>query len=548
MRVASAALGAALVLTACQQGPVVPGAALESITAEDLRQHVTALADDSLLGRPPSGPGAEATVRYLRNRFEALGLRPGNGESWVQEVPLVSITADTSTNLLFRGRSATMRLGFGDDFVAWTKRVTEQTALRNSELVFVGYGIEAPEYGWNDYEGLDVRGKTVIILVNDPGFATDDSTLFTGRAMTYYGRWTYKYEEAARQGAEGAIIVHETAPAAYGWNVVQNSWTGPQFDLEAPDANMSRVAVEGWITLDVARELFQNAGLDYDALRDRAATRNFDAVPLEGMTASITITNTIERSTSDNVVTLLPGTDRADEYVMYTAHWDHLGVDPNLQGDSIYNGARDNATGTATLLELAQAFRQSGVPPARSIMFLAVTAEEQGLLGSAYFARNPLVPLAQVAGVINMDAMNIFGPLTDVTVIGYGKSELDAYVERAAAAQGRTVLPDAEPEKGYYYRSDHFSFAKQGVPALYIDEGVTHVEHGRDWTMQRKDEYTAERYHGVEDEVTPEWDFRGLAEDARLLFRIGYALATAAEWPNWHEGTEFRAARDAMMR
>ena len=534
-----------LTVLACESGPVVPGAALERITPQELSGDIQVLAADSLGGRGPSSPGEDKTVRFMTSRFQSMGLEPGNGDSWTQEVPLVSINATRTGPLSTRGGGTVERFTFGDQYVAWTKRVVPTVNLDASDLVFVGYGIVAPEYDWNDYAGLDVRGKTVVILVNDPGFATGDSALFTGHAMTYYGRWTYKYEEAARQGAAGALIVHETAPAAYGWDVVRNSWTGPQFDLERPDGNASRVAVEGWITLDAARTIFRQAGADYDQLRDRASQRGFQPVDL-GVSASVSIGNTIERSKSHNVIARLPGTGAPDEYVLYMAHWDHLGTDPNATGDGIYNGAVDNGTGSAALLALADAFSHLGTRPRRSVLFLSVTAEEQGLLGSAYFGANPTVPLRQIAAAINMDAMNVTGPTHDVTVIGYGKSDLDALVEQAAADQGRVVRPDGEPEKGYYYRSDHFSLAKYGVPAVYVDAGVDNVEHGEAWGRAQAADYNQHRYHQPSDEFDPNWDLSGLTQDVRLLFRVGYRVATGSDWPNWHEGTEFRAARDAM--
>ncbi|HEX9727730.1 MAG TPA: M28 family metallopeptidase [Gemmatimonadales bacterium] len=536
----------ALFTAACGGELAVPGAAVESITATDLGTRIAALASDEFGGRGPSSFGEDRTMEYLEAQFTALGLEPGNGTSFYQDVPLVRSTAAPGAELVIRGSSGTQRYRYRADFVAWTKRVVDAVSLENSDLVFVGYGIVAPEYDWNDYAGLDVRGKTVVILVNDPGFATGDSALFRGNAMTYYGRWTYKFEEAARQGADGALIVHETAPAAYPWEVVENSWTGPQFSLEAADGNMSRVALEGWITLETARAIFQAGGRDYDQLTQRARQRDFAAVPLD-VRVSVSLQNQIERSISRNFLALLPGTDHRDEYIIYMGHWDHFGTDPNRGGDQIFNGAKDNATGTAALLEIAEAFQAVGTAPSRSVLFLAVTAEEQGLLGSSHYADNPVVPLAQTVAALNMDALNTIGRMRDVTVVGYGNSALDDYVEYAAADQNRAVRPDPEPEKGYYYRSDHFSFAKRGVPALYLDPGIDHVEHGEAWTMARLDEYTAERYHKPSDEYDPAWDLSGMVDDVAMLFRIGYRLANSRDFPNWREGTEFKATRDAMM-
>jgi Zn-dependent M28 family amino/carboxypeptidase len=520
--------------------------ALDAITTAGLAAHIQALAHDSMEGRAPASPGEEKTVRYLEQQFRALGIAPGNGDRYTQDVPLVAVTADPAARLRIDGRRGSRALRYRDDFVAWTKRMVDSVEVSGSDLVFVGYGIVAPEYGWNDYQGLDVRGKTVVMLVNDPGFATQDTALFRGNTMTYYGRWTYKYEEAARQGAEAAFIVHQTAPAAYPWEVVTGSWSGEQFGLEAAEGNMSRVKVEGWLTERAAREVFAGAGLDFDALALEATQRGSRARPLNAR-ASIAIRNTIRRSVSRNVVGLLRGSARPDEYVIYMAHWDHFGRDGAREGDQIFNGAFDNATGTAGLLEVAKAFAALREPPERSVVFLAVTAEEQGLLGSKHYAINPVYPLNRTVAAINMDGLNVDGPMRDITIVGYGNSALDDYLAMAAETQGRRVRPDPEPEKGFYYRSDHFEFAKRGVPALYPDAGIDHVEHGEEWTMQRRADYTANRYHKLSDEYDPGWDLRGAVDDLRLFFLAGYRLATEPAWPNWRPGTEFRATRDAMM-
>lgn len=527
-----------------ERGEIVT--ALGTFTPQDLAARIQILAADSFEGRAPSSAGEEKTVQFLRAEFERLGLKPGNGESYFQEVPLVSITADRNMTLLIGGRGPAMTLRYGADFVAFTSRVVEQTSLDRSPLVFAGYGVVAPEVGWNDYQGWDARGKTVIVLVNDPDFESGDTTLFKGRTMTYYGRWTYKYEEAARQGAAGILIVHETEPAGYPWEVVTGSWSGPRFGLVTEDRNLSRAAVEGWITADAARRIFRRAGLDYDSLKARASQRGFRAVPLN-LDASVRVKNTIEYSTSRNVVALLPGRERGDEYVIYMAHWDHLGRDPTLAGDQIFNGAVDNASGTAGLLELAEAFASLPRPPRRSVVFLAVTAEEQGLLGSAYYARNPIFPLNRTVAAINLDGLNVDGPMRDITVIGYGNSELDDYLAEAAKTQNRYLRPDPEPEKGFYYRSDHFELAKVGVPALYTDAGIDHVEYGIDWSLKRRAEYTALRYHKPADEFDPNWDLRGAVQDLQLLFLVGHRLASENRFPNWREGTEFKARRDSMM-
>lgn len=536
----------ALIISACvsQEQNLEP--ALESITAADLSQDVEILSSDEFEGRAPASKGEEMTVNFLKEEFEKLGLKPGNGESFFQEVPLVEITADPSAKLEIKGKNKKAVFAYGNEFMAWTLRVVEQVALADSDMVFVGYGIVAPEYNWNDYKGLDVKGKTVVMLVNDPGFATKDPELFNGRAMTYYGRWTYKYEEAARQGAEGVLIIHETEPAAYPWEVVKNSWSGPKFNLTSEDNYLSRCAVEGWITIETAQKLFAEAGLNYDELKVAAATQDFRAIPMN-LKASVSLKNKIRYAKSKNVIALWPGSRRADECIIYTAHWDHFGIDPTLEGDQIFNGARDNATGTSALIELAEAFTKLESPPSRSIVFLAVTAEEQGLLGSYYYATHPIFPATKTAADINMDALNIWGKMKDITVVGSGNSELEDYLEAAAAEQGRRVRPDPGPEKGSFYRSDHFSFAKQGIPALYTSNGIDQVEHGEEWTLAEEDKYNKEKYHKPSDEYDPNWDLSGAIDDLRLLFKVGYRLAMESTFPNWKEGNEFKAKRDADM-
>ncbi len=524
-----------------------PSAALDAITEAGLHAGIQLLASDSFEGRGPSSAGEAKTIEYLREELTNLGLEPGNGDSFFQAVPLVSITARSTAQLSISGTGGVTRLAYGDGFMAWTKRVVERAEIRESPMVFVGFGIVAPEYGWDDYSGLDVRGKTVVMLVNDPGFATGDPELFNGRTMTYYGRWTYKFEEAARQEAAAALIMHEAEPAGYPWTVVSSSWSGPQFDLIQEDNNMSRVSVEGWIPADIARALFSKAGQNYDSVRSRSATRSFSAVPL-GLRASIALRNAIEHSTSNNVLGRLAGRERQDEHIVYMAHWDHLGRDASLGGDQIYNGALDNATGTAGLLELAKAFVALDRRPARSILFLAVGVEEQGLLGSAYYATHPVVPPEKTVAALNMDGLNVWGPMRDLTVVGYGNSELDDYAEAAAAAQSRTVRPDPEPEKGFYYRSDHFSFAREGIPALYIDAGIDHIERGEEWGKRQREDYTANRYHKPSDEYDPSWDLRGAIDDLHLLFAVGYRLASERSFPNWRPGTEFKAKRDEQLR
>ncbi len=545
--VREAVCGGLLMLSgACAPDAAPPAEAVRGIEDAGLREHIAVLASDEFEGRAPVSRGEELTIAYISEAFEAAGLEPGNAGAWLQEVPLVSITADPGMRLAIAGEGRDTPHEYGTEMMAWTKRVIDRSGLQSSELVFVGYGVVAPEYGWDDYAGIDVTGKTVVMLVNDPGYATGDPARFNGRAMTYYGRWTYKFEEAGRQGAAGAFIIHETEAAGYPWEVVTSSWSGPQFTLVAEDANLSRPAVEGWLTHDAAAVLFERAGLDLAALRSDAAREDFRAVSL-GLTASLEIRNTIERSTSHNVVGRLAGSHRADEAVVYMAHWDHLGKDETLDGDRIYNGALDNATGVAGLIEIAAAFGGLERPPARTILFLAVTAEEQGLLGSDHYGERPVHPLDRTIAAINMDGLNTAGPMNDITVVGLRNSDLDVYLEAVVSAADRVIRADPEPEKGFFYRSDHFNFAKRGVPALYTDAGIDHVTEGETYGRRMREEYTAERYHKPTDEYDPSWDLNGAVDDLRLLFEMGYRLAQGAEWPNWREGNEFRAARERMM-
>lgn len=535
------ATAAACLVAACATTPATQSTA--DISQATLQRVTQQLASDEFQGRAPGTEGEQKTVALLAQEFARAGLKPGNDGSWYQTVPLVEITAKGSPALRITGGREPLVLNYRTDMVAGSYREQPQAAVRNSDVVFVGYGINAPERGWNDYEGLDVRGKTVIILVNDPDWQSQ--TLdgpFGGRAMTYYGRWTYKYEEAARQGAAAAFIVHQTEPASYGWNVVENSWTGPQLYMQSADRGASQTLVNGWITNEAARRLMASAGQDLDALVRRAQQAGFRAVPL-GLQADIRLDNALRREASRNVIGILPGRTRPDEYVLYTAHWDHLGLCAEGQPDPICNGAVDNATGTAALVALAEAHAEAG-PADRSIVFLAVTAEESGLLGSAYYAANPVYPLARTVGGINMDSLNVAGNTRDFVSIGAGKSDLDAYLSRALADHSLALTPEPTPEAGYYYRSDHFSFAKQGVPMLYGRGGEDLVTGGpaagRAWAQ----EYRASRYHGPADEYDPNWDWTGAIRDLRIYYRIGRELATGDNWPNWYEGDEFRAVRD----
>ncbi len=536
---------------AAQADAAALGPALSSITAEALLARTQDLADDSMRGRAPGGIGEERAVRYLVDAFQELGLAPGNPDgTYTQDVPLVGISSRTEAHFDVGGER--IELSHPENLTAWSKHVTPDVRVEDSDLVFVGYGVVAPEYGWDDFKGVDVRGKTLVMLVNDPAVADAsdptqlDTAMFRGEAMTYYGRWSYKYEIAGEQGAAAAIVVHETGPAGYPWDVVTGSWGRENFDIVAEDDNLSRVPVESWITRELAQRLFSAAGHDFDELKQRALSRDFQPVPLEA-TASFTIEQQIRRLASKNVVASVPGRTLPNEYIVYTAHWDHLGVDPALEDDSVYNGALDNASGTAALLEIAEAFTRLDPAPQRSILFLAVTAEEQGLLGAKYYAQAPLYPLERTLANINIDGVNQWGRTEDVVVIGHGSSTLDEVLAAAAAAQGRRLVPDPEPEKGFYYRSDHFEFAKQGVPALYTDSGTEYIGRPPGYGDRKREEYTANDYHKPSDEVKPDWDLSGAVEDARLLFRVGYEVSEADRWPEWNEGTEFKAIREASV-
>jgi len=525
----------------------VPDRALAAIDTATLMSHIRVLAADSLEGRGPGTRGEERTVRYLESQFKAIGLKPGNPDgSYIQRVPLVGITPQGSPVLQFAKGGKQQTLRWRDDFVAWTKHVAPEASLDRSEIVFVGYGVEAPEFNWDDYKGLDVSGKTLLMLVNDPPLA--DSTQFGGKAMTYYGRWTYKYEQGMKHHAAGVLIIHETGPAGYPFAVVQGK-TGEQFDLVTQDKNLGRSSIEGWITLDRTQALLALAGQDFAALKARAATREFKPVPLD-VSASLTIRNGLRTIDSRNVVAKLEGSDAKlkDEYVVYTAHWDHFGIGTPVQGDSIYNGALDNASGTAGLLTLAKAFAALPKPPRRSILFLSVTAEEQGLLGSQYYSVAPLYPLAKTLAAINMDGLDVAGKTKDLVVVGLGASELDDYARAAAAEQGRVLVPDAEPEKGFYYRSDHFNFAKQGVPAFDPESGVDVLGKPAGYGMQKREEYTANDYHKPSDQIKPDWDLSGAVDDLRLFLTMGYRVAEAARFPEWRPGNEFRATREAQLK
>ena len=527
--------------------------ALESIKSDELMAHIKTLASDAFEGRAPGTPGEEMTVSYLTGQFQKSGLKPGNPDgTYIQKVPLAGYTPTPTMSFNIGGKQ--MTLDYSTDYIARSLRYVPDVKVENSDVVFVGYGVVAPEYGWDDYKGVDVKGKTVVFLINDPAIPDPndpsklDDRMFKGRAMTYYGRWTYKFEIASEKGAAAAIIVHETGPAGYPIAALA-SWRLESFDIRTPDKNMKRVAVESWITDVKAKQLLTAAGQNFDTLKKAALSKDFKPVLLNAK-ANITIKTALREVDSRNVVARLEGSDAKlkDEYVVYTAHWDHMGRDAQLKGDQIFNGALDNASGTAALLEIAEAYTKLPAPPKRSILFLAVTAEEKGLLGAKYYATNPLYPLERTLANINKDGLNQWGRTKDMTVVGYGNSTLDELLEDAALAQGRTIKPDAEPEKGFFYRSDHFEFAKQGVPAFFPNPGTDYVGKPEGYGMKKRAEYTEMDYHKVSDEVKPDWDLAGAVEDLQLLFTVGYRVAQGDKWPEWKAGTEFKAKREAQLK
>jgi Zn-dependent M28 family amino/carboxypeptidase len=551
MRPIAIALIPFLAMGACTTVPNGDVSALPSVsvpaTSDARMKEVTkTLSSDAFEGRAPGSAGEEKTTSYLVEKFKAAGLAPGGvGGTWFQDVPLLEITAKNISKLAVKRTDGTaMEFRYGDDFVTSSYREQSRIEIKDSDVVFVGYGVNAPEKGWNDYAGVDVKGKTVLILVNDPDFGTDSLVgEFGGKAMTYYGRWTYKFEEAARQGAAAALIIHDTAPAAYGWNVVNSSWTGTQFLAQSADKGADQTKANGWVQKSVAKSMFDAAGQDLAALSAAAKVKGFRAVDL-GIKASISFDNELARKQSKNVIGVLRGAKRPDEYVLYTAHWDHLGrCTPTADGDDICNGAIDNATGSAALVTLAEMFRAAGTPE-RSVVFLAVTAEESGLLGSKYYAENPVYALSQTVGGVNMDAFSMAGPAKNLTVIGKGKSQLDDYLNAAATIEGRTPEAEPTPEKGFYYRSDHFSFAKHGVPMVYFEGGDDLIVGGKAAAKLAADDYETNRYHSPNDEYEENWDWSGVMADLRLYYRVGRMLAMTGAWPNWQDGDEFRAIRD----
>ena len=542
------AAGAAAAAQAPQQDPA-------QAAADRMLAHVRVLSSDEFEGRAPGTAGELLTVNYLTREYSGLGLLPGNPDgTFVQDVPMVGIVSTPTASFAVGG--ATLAPAILNEYIAVSRRVVPSVDVRDSEIVFAGYGVVAPEYGWDDFKGADVRGKTVIMLINDPPVPDPkdptklDEAMFKGKAMTYYGRWTYKYEEASAKGAAACLIVHETGPAGYPWAVVAGSWGRENFSLKTPDGDAGRVAVEGWLTLAFARRMFSGAGFDFDALKAAAARRDFRPIDFKAK-ATFSVSNRIRSLASRNVVAKLEGSDpnRRGEYVIYSAHWDHLGRNPRLKGDQIFNGAADNALGCAGILEIARSFAglAPAERPARSILFLSVTAEEQGLLGSEYYARNPLYPLTKTLADINIDGLQRAGPSRDVEVVGYGNSTLDDVAAGILRDAGRVLVPETDTEKGHFYRSDHFEFAKVGVPSFYTNSGLDIIGMPADYGRMRRDEYVANDYHKVSDEIKPWWDLRGAAQDADLLFRMGLRIAGADSWPQWKPGCEFKSRRDAMM-
>ena len=541
----AAVLAAGALISACATTAGEPAAPAAALDAARLSEHARVLSDDSFQGRGIGTPAEAMTVRYLSEQYAAAGFQPG-GENggWTQDVTLNRFTA-SDISAAFEVGGETIPLAQGEQIVVSTRLPGQHVMLTDAPLVFVGYGIKAPERNWDDFKDVDVRGKVIVVLVNDADFEQPELDTFNGRAMTYYGRWTYKYEEAARQGAAGVIIVHETAPASYGWATVNNSWSGPQFDIVRENAAAERVKMESWIQRDVAVDLFRRAGLDFETLKTQARSRDFRPVELPGASFSGMFDVATSQITTQNVIARLPGTTHPDESILYTAHWDHIGVgEPDANGDAIFNGAVDNATGTAGLLELARVWG-AGPRPERSIVMISFTAEESGLLGSEYYAANPIYPLEKTVAGFNMDAMNVYGRVEDLGVIGYGQSELDERLAAAAARQDRDVAPDANPAAGSYFRSDHFPLAKRGVPMAYAEGGGDFRDAPVAPREAARDEYGAKRYHQADDEWSADWDLAGQIEDLEVALWIGRDLANSRDWPGWKPGSEFGPARAA---
>jgi Zn-dependent M28 family amino/carboxypeptidase len=527
--------------------------ALEAITPDGLLAHIKVLASDEFEGRAPGSKGEELTVKYITDQFKKIGLKPGNPDgTYTQEVPLAGIKSEPQMSFVTRDK--TMDLKFPDDFVASSARLQPEIKIDKSDLIFVGYGVVAPEYGWDDYKNVDVKGKTLLMLIGDPPIPDPkapsklDDKIFKGKAMTYYGRWTYKYEIAAKKGAAAAIIIHETEPAAYPWQVVRSSWSKENFELDNPNKNMEAIPARSWITLDVAKKLLTDSGQDFDALKKSAITKNFRPVVLKAQ-ANIDIKQQVRAFKSHNVIGKLEGSDPRlnGEYVIYTAHWDHLGRHPEMQGDQIFNGAIDNASGVASIIEIAGAFMKINPPPKRSVLFMATTAEEAGLLGAKYYAEHPLYPLEKTLADINLDSMNVWGKAHDIEDLSLGFSTLDDLLAVAAKQQGRTAIPDSRPDKGKIYRADNFEFSKVGLPSLYVGKGE-HLLSRPETAPLKSDEYDSTDYHQVTDEVNPDWDLSGAVQDVQLVFEVGYEVANGDKFPEWKPGNEFKPKRDAMMK
>ncbi|MDP5185986.1 MAG: M28 family metallopeptidase [Alishewanella sp.] len=549
-------LASALFLSACDKPAEAPSnAAAATATTEapalvdtdfnpKLAEYIKTLSSDEFQGRAPATKGEELTVAYIEDNFRRIGLKGIDGDSYKQPVSLVQIDPKNVTAMTLTGGGDTVpdSLAYRDDMIAWTTQVVDKVNVAESEMVFVGYGIVAPEYNWNDYEGLDVKGKTVVMFVNDPGYATQNPELFNGNAMTYYGRWTYKYEEAARQGAAMVLIIHETAPASYGWGVVAHG-SPIKFDLIKENKNSDRAQVEGWITAETAEKLFSNIDQNIESMRAQALSGDFKPVPLN-VKASVSIDNNLRELNSSNVVGYIEGSKYPDEYVLYMAHWDHLGMDFSNPTNKVFNGAQDNASGTGAVIALAEYFKQHAQPE-RSVVFVLVTAEERGLLGSAWYAANPVFPLEKTVAAINMDVMNVYGPMKDMVVVGLGNTDLEEILVKHTKAQNRYAVKEPNPEAGIAYRSDHFSLSKKGVPILYAKGGNDHYQNGSEWGAAQRAEYNSCCYHKVGDEWDDSWDLRGAQQDLFLYYRVGDELANSRLWPNWYQGNEFRAIRDA---
>ena len=515
---------------------------LVEVDQTTIGNHIERLASDEFLGRKPFTEGEVKTVNYLKDEFEKLGLLPGNVDSYFQEVPMVEITGTPSQNMVISGNNESFNLELLKDFVATTNKAVTHVSLENSELVFAGYGIVAPEYGWNDYKGIDWKGKTAVVLINDPGFKSGDSTLFKGNEMTYYGRWTYKYEEAAKQGADGLIIIHDTEPASYGWNVIESGWSGARLIIES---DLPLLNVESWVSGESAKKMFDASAMKGQDYKSLSRNKSFQPIPLE-LNVSVEIKNKIKKDVSKNVVALIPGTDRKDEVIIYSAHWDHFGIGKAIEGDSIYNGAVDNASGTAGLLAIAEAFKKCNNTK-RSIVFLAVTGEEQGLLGSAYYAEHPIFNPKKTVVYINIDALDSPGKMKDLTITGYGHSEMDDYAKEAALKQKRYIIPDPEAEKGYFFRSDHYNFAKIGVPALYASGAYEGFNKSIEEIKEHNDYYRIHTYHQPSDEYNPETtELSGVQLDLQLFFNVGLKLSNEDYFPKWYNGSEFKAAREQL--